>query len=46
MCHILQSGWTALHRAANNGHLAIATVLINSGCDMNIADKYVSHTYV
>ncbi len=45
MCYILQNGMTALHWAANNGHLDIATLLINNGCDMNIADD-VSHTYV
>ncbi len=45
MCYVLQDGETALHRAANNGQLEIATLLINNGCDMNIIDK-VSHTYV
>ena len=43
MCHILQTGITALHWAAVKGHLEIATVLISNGCDMNITDK-VSHT--
>ncbi len=44
MCCILQAGWTALHRAASEGHLAIVTLLINNGCDINIIDK-VSHTF-
>ena len=42
MCYILQKGWTALHHAAYNGHLEIVTLLINSGCDINITD-IVSH---
>ncbi len=45
MCYILQGGDTALHIAAEYGHLEIATLLINNGCDMNKTDK-VSHTYV
>ncbi len=45
MCHIYQRGWTALHYAAFNGHLEIATLLINNGCDIDITSK-VSHTYV
>jgi ankyrin repeat protein len=35
MCYILQYGNTALHNAANNGHLEIVTLLISNGCDMN-----------
>ncbi len=34
--HILQRGNTALHDAAANGHLEIATLLISSGCDSNM----------
>ncbi len=45
MCYILQYGHTALHKAAMNGHLEIATLLISNGCDINITNK-VSHTYV
>ncbi len=42
MCYILQDGETALHCAAVKGHLEIATLLINNGCEINIADN-VSH---
>ncbi len=45
MCYMLQNGETALHKAARRGHLEIATLLINNGCDMNITNE-VSHTYV
>ena len=31
-------GLAALHNAACNGHLAIATLLISNGCDINITN--------
>ncbi len=37
--HILQRGNTALHDAAANGHLEIATLLISGGCDINAINK-------
>ncbi len=33
---------TALHHAASCGHVATTTLLINSGCDLNITDKVSS----
>ncbi len=30
---------TALHVAAESGHLEIATLLINVGCDVSIRDQ-------
>ena len=45
MCYILQYGWPAFHCAAWYGHLDIVTLLINNGCDINIADE-VSHACV
>ncbi len=41
LCHNLQYGDTALHKAADNGHLEIATLLINNGCDVNITYNIV-----
>ncbi len=43
MCYILQYGNTALHMAEVGNHLEIASLLINNGCDINIANK-VSYT--
>ncbi len=39
MCVVLQYGQTALHNAASRGHIEIATLLIDSGCDLNAPDK-------
>ena len=33
-------GWTALHRAASLGYLAIATRLLEGGADLTLRDKY------
>ncbi len=38
MCYILQDGWTALHKAAHQGHLEIAKLLVNKGCDVNVVN--------
>ena len=32
-------GWTALHDAAANGYLAIATRLLEGGADLTLRDK-------
>ncbi len=45
MCYILQEGRTALHKAAEKGHLEIAALLINNGCNISITDE-VSHIFV
>ncbi len=42
MCYILQYGETALHYATSYGYLELVTLLINNGCNVNIANK-VSH---
>ncbi len=39
---ILQDGQTALYYASSRGHLEIVTVLVNNGCDLEIAN-IVSH---
>ncbi len=36
---------TALHFAASSGFLNIATLLINNGCNVNVADSNVSYMY-
>jgi len=34
------TGWTALHQASRHGYVAIATLLLSSGADINPADSY------
>ena len=36
---LLQSGHTALHRAASNNHTEIIKVLVNSDADIAVVDK-------
>ncbi len=36
---LLQDGKNALHMAASEGHLEVATLLISKGADVNAADK-------
>ncbi len=39
MCYIFQNGQTALHWATSEGHLEIAILLINKGCDVNVVNN-------
>lgn len=41
---IFQAGYTALHKAAGNGHLDVLELLINEGCDIDTQDEMVSET--
>ncbi len=45
ICVILQEGETALLYAAENGHLEIATLLVDNGCDIHAmcTDSAVSY---
>lgn len=40
--YVLQSGYTALHKAAASGHLDVLELLINEGCDIDTQDDMVS----
>ena len=37
--HQQNTGWTALHKAAFHGYLAIATRLLEGGADLTLRDK-------
>lgn len=37
--HFLQYGWTALHLAAEKGHMDVATVLLDRGANLEAQDK-------
>ena len=39
----LQSGWTALKKASNAGHMECVQVLLDKGADVNIHDKVRCH---
>lgn len=39
---VAQGGYTALHKAAGNGHLDVLELLINEGCDIDTQDDMVS----
>jgi len=39
MLWLLQSGYTALHRAASQGHVEVITALLEGGCDVNAQDE-------
>lgn len=41
-CHIFQdgeSGWSSLHRAFHFGHLAVASILLQSGASFTLEDS-------
>ena len=38
MCDLIQHGQTALHKAADNGHVEVVDHLIKSGADFNVGD--------
>jgi ankyrin repeat protein len=45
---LLQSGYTALHRAASQGHIEVITALVERGCDVNTQDEvyiFLSHSF-
>ena len=44
-CSFFQGGYTALHKAAGNGHLDVLELLINEGCDIDTQDDMVRLEY-
>ena len=39
LCHLVQSGKTALHRAAGDGHEQVVQTLLKGDADVNATDK-------
>ena len=39
MCDLIQRGETALHYAAEKGHMEVVDHLIKSGADFNVGDN-------
>ncbi len=40
-----QDGWTALHWAAEKGHVGVSEALLKAGCNAHIQNKAHHHTH-
>ena len=44
--NIFQNQWTALHKAAENGHVEVVKVLLDAGADVNAVVKVSIYLYI